>query len=577
MLFNPLSNFAQNKVVDWIDQNAIAIQTVNPESDNNDLLPLIEILKDKRIVALGEATHGTKEFFQMKHRMMKFLAEEMGFTLFGIEANFSECEAINNYILNGEGNPKEALEGIYFWTWNTMEVLDMIEWMRDFNIDKPFDKKIKFYGFDMQFSKGAAMYVQRNLSKVDIELYNQYKNVLEILKNNNYYLDSSIEELTTIKTEIQILHSNINQIKNDETQKSQEEELNLLLQHLEILVQNISSKIIVKNTSESNSEVFVFRDKCMAQNVNWILEHEGENQKVMLWAHNGHVNKSFYEYGPKAMGYYLAKKYGNQYYAIGLDFNMGSFRAKGMSNNLGNKLKVHHLGEAKPGSSSQTFAKCKEDQFFIDFKKVSANRDMKLYLNKKKRSRDIGAVFSHKNHNGYVKNRLMTKYDGLIFINETTSSIPILKKAGGFTKLIPLNKNQSKLAKFSIMVKCDSISSGKMWLHIKNKNKAPSYKFFEIKDRQNIWQEYIVEQMIEPGTKKIQIGFVANGGGKFYIDDVKLYFENSECEELNSSFENDTLNSKPEYWFVFDTGYEVAVTNEEKHSGEKSLLVKFQE
>jgi erythromycin esterase len=78
----------------------------------------------RKIVCLGEGTHGTREFFKIKHRIIKFLANEMNFTLFAIEVNMTECRAINRYVLYGEGDIRQALDGIYFWTWNTEEVLE---------------------------------------------------------------------------------------------------------------------------------------------------------------------------------------------------------------------------------------------------------------------------------------------------------------------------------------------------------------------------------------------------------------------------------------------------------------------
>jgi hypothetical protein len=94
---------------------------------------LKQLIGNARIVSLGEATHGTREFFQLKHRMLEFLATEMGFTIFSIEANMPEAYRLNDYVLNGTGDPAELLRGMYFWTWNTEEVLEMIRWMRAFN------------------------------------------------------------------------------------------------------------------------------------------------------------------------------------------------------------------------------------------------------------------------------------------------------------------------------------------------------------------------------------------------------------------------------------------------------------
>ena len=80
--------------------------------------------------------------------MLEFLASEMGFTIFSIEANMPEAYRLNDYVLNGTGDPAQLLRGMYFWTWDTEEVLDMIRWMREFN--KSGKGRVQFTGFDMQ-------------------------------------------------------------------------------------------------------------------------------------------------------------------------------------------------------------------------------------------------------------------------------------------------------------------------------------------------------------------------------------------------------------------------------------------
>src|SRR5438046_7427383 len=127
--------------------------------------PLKKVVGDARIVSLGEATHGTREFFQLKHRMLEFLATEMGFTIFSIEANMPEAYRLNDYVLNGTGDPAELLRGMYFWTWNTEEVLDMIRWMRAFNASGR--GRVQFTGFDMQTHTVALDIVQQFLRRYD--------------------------------------------------------------------------------------------------------------------------------------------------------------------------------------------------------------------------------------------------------------------------------------------------------------------------------------------------------------------------------------------------------------------------
>jgi hypothetical protein len=130
----PIINLAPGpppaEVVDHIARHAIPLTTPEAGHGLADMEPIGTLIGDARVVALGEATHGTREFFQIKHRFLEYLVARQGFTVFAIEANQPECRAINDYVVNGKGNARDALDGIYFWTWNTEEVLAMIEWMR---------------------------------------------------------------------------------------------------------------------------------------------------------------------------------------------------------------------------------------------------------------------------------------------------------------------------------------------------------------------------------------------------------------------------------------------------------------
>ena len=138
----------ERAAVAWVEANAIPLKAVEAGNGFSDMEPLDKVVGDARIVSLGEATHGTREFFQLKHRMIEYLATRKGFTIFSIEANMPEAYRLNKFVLDGQGDPKQLLKGMYFWTWDTEEVLDMILWMREFN--KSGKGRIEFTGFDMQ-------------------------------------------------------------------------------------------------------------------------------------------------------------------------------------------------------------------------------------------------------------------------------------------------------------------------------------------------------------------------------------------------------------------------------------------
>ncbi len=158
---------AADPVRDWIRLNAIPLATPEAGHGFSDMQPLKQIIGKARIVSLGEATHGTREFFQLKHRMLEFLASEMGFNIFSIEANMPEAYRLNDYVLRGDGDPAKLLKGMYFWTWDTEEVLGMVHWIREFN--QSGKGRVQFTGFDMQFVKVPIENVQAFTGKYDLD------------------------------------------------------------------------------------------------------------------------------------------------------------------------------------------------------------------------------------------------------------------------------------------------------------------------------------------------------------------------------------------------------------------------
>ena len=101
-----------------------------------------------RIVGMGEATHGSKEFTLIRHRILKFLVENMDFKGLILEAPEQPAKAIDTYIKTGKGNTGKLLSDLEYWVHNTQEMLDVIEWMREHNNLHP-ENHISFYGCDI--------------------------------------------------------------------------------------------------------------------------------------------------------------------------------------------------------------------------------------------------------------------------------------------------------------------------------------------------------------------------------------------------------------------------------------------
>jgi len=151
--------------VAWVRRNAAPLRNQDPSSALSDLEPLNDYVGRAHIVALGEGTHGTREFFLLKHRIVKYLVTSLGFSVLAIEANMPEARPLNTYVLTGEGDPKELLRSMRFWAWNTQEMLDLIGWMREVN--RSGRHRIQFAGFDMQSIESAMATVRTFVAQSD--------------------------------------------------------------------------------------------------------------------------------------------------------------------------------------------------------------------------------------------------------------------------------------------------------------------------------------------------------------------------------------------------------------------------
>ncbi|TMQ51659.1 MAG: erythromycin esterase family protein [Candidatus Eisenbacteria bacterium] len=139
--------------VEWLRKFARPFATCEPGGTDRDLAPLRAVVGDARVVALGEVSSGTHEFFQMKRRIVEYLATHMGFTLFAIEENMPDAYRVNEYVLDGRGDPKALLAGIARRR-RTQEFLSFVEWMREFN--RSGRGRLQFLGFDMLGSTDSA-------------------------------------------------------------------------------------------------------------------------------------------------------------------------------------------------------------------------------------------------------------------------------------------------------------------------------------------------------------------------------------------------------------------------------------
>ena len=411
---SPSSISVPREVTSWFKSAAMPLDSTNPESGLDDLRQMESTIGDARIVAMGEETHGTREFFQLKHRMLEFLVEKKGFTVFGMEANWPESLAINDYVLNGTGDAEEALDSFHFWTWNTEEVLNMIRWMRKYNQDPKHTNKVKFLGFDMQVAYVAVRNAERYLEKVDPGEAKVASRVLAPLSDAERERESAGRSRyfwQRTEQRIESLLAWLEHRKKVYVEASSLEEWTLARHNLEIVRQ------AVEMHSVDRSGNFSPRDQAMAANVKWILEQEGPESKIMLWAHNGHVSTAPLGDG-ESMGAILRKTYGEKMVVCGFSFDQGSFQAL----QRGKGLQQFTVGPAIPGSLDAALAAAGIPLFAVDLRGAPSSGAVAQWLNTPQPMRSIGAIYSGDTPDAYFGLVSPHSFDVIFFVERTTAA-----------------------------------------------------------------------------------------------------------------------------------------------------------
>lgn len=410
---------APDEVVAWVKAHAIPLKTSEAEHGFDDMQPLEKLVGDARVVALGEATHGSREFFQLKHRMLEFLVEVMGFTVFAIEANWPECLAINDYVLEGTGDPKEALAGIYFWTWNTEEVLEQMEWMRRYNADSRHERKVRFYGFDMQTPTVAARETITYLESVDPERAVRAGELLASLANDmaaQFLQDMTEEDHRALAEGVSGLLKRFDEQRVVWVEKSSDREWTLVRREVVLLLQALEMY---------SGGGYNARDKAMAANLEWILETEAPGTKVVVWAHNGHVSRNGSD-AMQPMGSHLDRLLGGDYVVLGFVFNQGSFQAIDRTQGRGKSrgLIEHTVGPAAEGHLGAALARTDLPIFVLDLRQLPHEGTVANWFKVPHPMRSIGAVFAGEEQ---MSHPVVPgdHYDGIIFVNETTRARPV--------------------------------------------------------------------------------------------------------------------------------------------------------
>ncbi|MEA4812748.1 MAG: erythromycin esterase family protein [Anaerolineaceae bacterium] len=383
----------------------------NIREDLKDLEPLREALRGARIVALGEGSHGTREHFLMKNRIIRFLVEEMGFHTFVIEASQWQCYNINDYVIMGKGDKYEALASQKFWTWDTQEVMEMIDWMRDYNLHCQRGQECRFLGFDMQIISDICPYLKALKPLMETQTAEKLVRFLEdVLAAKRGQPAPDLE--STANWLSGWVQQNMQALKNRFGQRQTE----LFIEAAATLQQ-----YILMTVQKDGNEM---RDLCMAENVARMVDGVDFSEKFILWAHNGHIAHHF-EW--KNMGELLKERYGSLYYAMGLALGRGSFQSRlfNRETKAVGALQAFEIPEFPEYVWEKDLSAVRPEDYFLDLHKAADDEQVSAWMSQEKPFVMLDEAWDPEHGlKEYEYPMVLSKsYDGIIFTHHTSHAI----------------------------------------------------------------------------------------------------------------------------------------------------------
>ena len=421
----PLSPVQRDAIIAELHTRLIPFKTVTAGSGFDDLAVLDAIVGDARIVALGESTHGTAEFFRMKHRIFEYLVERKGFTVFAFETNWVEAEIVNRYVQTGVGAAASAIRSI-FSVWQTQEVLDLIEWMRAYNARPGRTKLLSFAAFDMQGPEAAARCVIEAVSRLGSADGEVARGIYAGIDDRMYgRMDAMFSENPLSEEEKADFRAKATAGR--ELMEERREALAKALTPAELRRADRCATTVVQASAvnaKASVELGDARDQAMAENIKWLAEEVYPGERIAVWAHNAHVAAGPDARGTQAMGVHLRKSFGEQLRVLGFAFDRGLVTASELKQGKPSQSKLAMaVPPSRPDTLEALLRAAGVPRAILDLRTLPTSGALGEWLGGSQPIRSIGWGFDPEHaavsYQSYV---LQQAFDALIFLEETTAT-----------------------------------------------------------------------------------------------------------------------------------------------------------
>lgn len=418
-------------LVDGVREHAL------PLNDEGDLEPLLERIGDARIVLLGEASHGTHEYYVWRDRISRRLIAEKGFRFIAVEGDWPDCYTVNTFAKGRDDFGASAREVLHAfarwptWMWANREVVELAGWLRDFNRDRPEAEKAGFYGLDVYSLWESMDVVTRYLERVDPQLAERARRAYGCFDP----YDEDVQEyawatrMVPADCEDEVVATLAELRRKGPDFRRDDPEAYFNADQNALVARNAERyyRAMIRGGAAS----WNVRDTHMMETLDRLLQHHGPASKAIVWEHNTHVGDAratdMARAGMVNIGQLAREAYGSEVVIAGFSTHRGSVIA---GEQWGAPMRRIAVPEARAGSWEDVLHRAgAEDKLLLldGFDEVEGALEPRGH-------RAIGVVYRPEREafGNYVPTVLPYRYDAMLYVDRTHALHPLhLKEEDG--------------------------------------------------------------------------------------------------------------------------------------------------
>lgn len=397
---------------------------IQPLKEHADLAALIEAASDSRLALLGEASHGTSEFYSWRTHISRKLIEEHDFRFIAVEGDWQSSYRLNRYVrgMSDASHSRQILETFDRWPnwlWANDEVIELLEWLKAHNADLPLHKQVGFYGVDLYGHEPLFDIISEQISRADEKL------AVQIAEHFSCF--------EPFADDLQVYARAVANNRVD-CSPGAEKAVDLIKRHTELkealgvgaYYHLLQSVLVIKHAErhyaamhKGGAIAWNIRADFFNDTAQRLLGFFGDNSKGIIWAHNTHIGDaratSMQTQGQRNIGQLARQSLGDeQVFAIGFATYRGMVVA---ANAWGETRQIMPVPAAMEGSLEHLLHQLDEPRFFVMLGDKAPEA-----LQKTLGHRAIGVVYrpQMERFGNYVESRVDQRYDALVYIDKTT-------------------------------------------------------------------------------------------------------------------------------------------------------------